>query len=1245
MFSKKGKKEKPENDNPTPGSDAKTTTSEKTERKDKGKSKRPAENRENAITQNPKSPGETGKPKKKTGKSATEKETWGEISGAPLNAKEAGGKTLTDKAFVTIRDTIDCGKITENPEIINAFIRTVFAKKKFYDVATLGRFVNTYGIDKCINTLKECLSASFRRNKSPYAYLDLIDGLNSVNEKTIIFDAFTTDINENCDKDYVNEVTKVSKERILKFFEQKNWKPEDVFREWRLKLAANVELKKANELPRNPDDAVGKLKNYNAIIKPDLEKWGNVEEINKTEGYSTILSEYIETLGEAVKEIHEKYDYDKFLDCCGELNPYKTHAPEYKGVIHKAAGEVLFRKLKDCESPGKFNEDFEKSTNDAVFKEYITEDVADRVKKDASCCIVKNLTQPEKMLEWINGLDDGPVNNDKFEEIFTSVFSENSKDFAALKKNLEAVKNRSWPLYCRVAVKCSDGTGTTDRGNLEYLYGILEDVRDGNGVPEYERVFSDISGKLAALLESNFREDGTVDAPEDIVAYAKYCGTHKDHDREKTRLAIGVGYILNENPQDNPAYVEYIKGKYAAGHDPEDPDSIASDFYKSYGMTDKFGNYGSMANGVLAEDVGVFIRSLAAFAPSDPVGKCYFSAVVAKLNEAMVPNMLHLDPETAYRLCAATETYGKNVDCSNILLGYAAISALTKTPMKTDCPSELARYLKNYAEWRIDQSLHLGHVTEKLFAESEKADGFISCLLKLADSELYAFEGKVGFSLDCLSDGLAAVYKQMDGGNPPAYWKSLFPQFLVAKYDMHTIAGNYSQADEVGTEMEKADRRIATIMRAYASYKQNIGNRPELTRSVRHMNKFVDNVGKESPDGAEGSDAVLLAAAYYVLAAIEYETHDWKNMEKHVLAAESFVSDRTQRETLLRTDIIALKGNLAKAQNNTVEAESLINEASGLLEDLPQSYIVKNNLRRCNEILDCLADDSAPHVRETHVSATETVFFPSSNRYAVANRPIGTGGGHNVFQAVDTVTNSTVALRTPNFIGKITTESPTVDRKLAVYFDLEMEIWETVSQEAPEHVVVLLEHSLKPFPWCVCEYADATMDRKLNSMNKKQKIQAIRSVLSALDVIHSENYVHNDVKPNNIFRVGEKWKLGDFDSAFEEGYPKNISVTHMYASPELLECYKNVESGGENITVKSDIWSVGVLMYYMLNNMSDPFGNPDDENYSERQRSGEFIPGQLNREFDRIYERIFRVDPAERPSASELIEMIDGIEN
>lgn len=122
-------------------------------------------------------------------------------------------------------------------------------------------------------------------------------------------------------------------------------------------------------------------------------------------------------------------------------------------------------------------------------------------------------------------------------------------------------------------------------------------------------------------------------------------------------------------------------------------------------------------------------------------------------------------------------------------------------------------------------------------------------------------------------------------------------------------------------------------------------------------------------------------------------------------------------------------------------------------------------------------------------------------------------------------------------------------------------------------------------------------------------------ICAALELCSKKSIVHRDIKDDNIFvSKDRRYKLGDFGIARElsKGLSASIRGTPLYMAPEV---YK-----GETYDTRSDLYSLGILLYKLLNAGRFPFMPPfpmelrikDTEAAVEKRLSGETFPPPCN---------------------------------
>ena len=129
------------------------------------------------------------------------------------------------------------------------------------------------------------------------------------------------------------------------------------------------------------------------------------------------------------------------------------------------------------------------------------------------------------------------------------------------------------------------------------------------------------------------------------------------------------------------------------------------------------------------------------------------------------------------------------------------------------------------------------------------------------------------------------------------------------------------------------------------------------------------------------------------------------------------------------------------------------------------------------------------------------------------------------------------------------------------------------------------------------------LNKFTDNISEQEVIKIGIDICKALEVCQKYNIVHRDIKPENIFvsSLGD-YKLGDFGVAKTMKHEMTIMTTtgtYVYMAPEL----KKGEECGTNV----DIYSLGMVMYKLLNYNREPFLPLPPEMFTFEQREQSLI--------------------------------------
>lgn len=207
-------------------------------------------------------------------------------------------------------------------------------------------------------------------------------------------------------------------------------------------------------------------------------------------------------------------------------------------------------------------------------------------------------------------------------------------------------------------------------------------------------------------------------------------------------------------------------------------------------------------------------------------------------------------------------------------------------------------------------------------------------------------------------------------------------------------------------------------------------------------------------------------------------------------------------------------------------------------------------------------------------------------RYRIIKQ-IGVGGMGEVFLAHDDVLNRHVALK---LLPALLTDDPQRVRR----FEQEAHAASTISHPNIAHIYEIGVEDNRHFT--SMEYVEGRTLREILNQGRLTVIEALEIALQvarALEAAHAAGVIHRDIKPENVMiRPDGYVKVLDFGLAKlhrmqnAEDPRQTQTVTMVHTEPGLIigsPAYMSPEQArGVDVDARTDIWSLGVVLYEML---------------------------------------------------------------
>ena len=264
----------------------------------------------------------------------------------------------------------------------------------------------------------------------------------------------------------------------------------------------------------------------------------------------------------------------------------------------------------------------------------------------------------------------------------------------------------------------------------------------------------------------------------------------------------------------------------------------------------------------------------------------------------------------------------------------------------------------------------------------------------------------------------------------------------------------------------------------------------------------------------------------------------------------------------------------------------------------------------------------------SHSTRNEGRFTPGSlvaGRYRIVAL-LGRGGMGEVYRADDLSLGQQVALK---FLPEFASDEQTLER-----FRNEVRIARRISH--PNVCRVFDIGQTDDLVFFTMEYIDgedlASLLRRIGRLPSDKAAEIAGKICAGVAAAHDKGILHRDLKPANVMLDGRgEVLITDFGLAGVAHEIEDVrSGTPAYMAPEQLS--------GEAVTIKSDIYSLGLVLYEVFTGKAAFDGKTLEEIVRVRRESTPSRPSSLVRDLDPSVERAIlhclEADPDARPASA-----------
>ncbi|MFN6209276.1 MAG: SUMF1/EgtB/PvdO family nonheme iron enzyme [Microcystis sp.] len=248
------------------------------------------------------------------------------------------------------------------------------------------------------------------------------------------------------------------------------------------------------------------------------------------------------------------------------------------------------------------------------------------------------------------------------------------------------------------------------------------------------------------------------------------------------------------------------------------------------------------------------------------------------------------------------------------------------------------------------------------------------------------------------------------------------------------------------------------------------------------------------------------------------------------------------------------------------------------------------------------------------------------------NKFLGAGGFGGVFHASEMVRNTSVQ----EVAVKVIPESS--DDKLI----------ELTNARKLEHSNLIKAYSVGEFTflntemlYLVMELAQGSLENHIakGGLSSSEIKNIAAQVAQGLNYLHGQNKVHRDLKPGNILKVNQQYKLADFGLIRTLNNKSHTQTVHntgtiIYMPPEAFR---------GDISSAWDLWSLGIMLIQMTTNQLPYKFNNDNNQLMVKVINCELQIPSLPKEFKPIIEGCLQKDRRQRWTAQQVLNALQAL--